>query len=148
MRIIPKQFATFAGIAAMSTAGLFGAVSHAQRPTVGHDHFMSEVETILAMTPAQRAQTQAAMQSARQSAMPIRQELKSTNQALRTAVRSDNTAEIQRLTTTEGQEIGQLMAIRSSALAKVYKTLTPDQRERADALHGLLMRGIHRQMES
>ncbi len=40
-----------------------------------------------------------------------------------------------------------LVAIRSSAVAKVYRTLTPDQKQRADALQQMLMRGIGQQME-
>jgi hypothetical protein len=72
---------------------------------------------------------------------------KFTNKALESAIRSDDTAQIQRLSTTEGQEIGQLMAIRNSAFAKVYKTLTPDQRTRAEALQRIVEQGIRRQRE-
>lgn len=98
------------------------------------------------MTPAQKDQAQTAMHKAQESAGPIQQELKSTNQALQAAVRTDDTAQIQRLSTTEGQEIGQLLAIRSSAVANVYKTLSPNQTARADALHNLLMRSSNQRM--
>ena len=33
-----------------------------------------------------------------------------------------------------GSELGQLMAIRSTAMAKVYQTLTPDQQQKLQAL--------------
>jgi hypothetical protein len=98
------------------------------------------------MTPQQKDQAQTAISEARQSAKPIREELMNTDKALETAVRSNQTAEIQRLSTTEGQEIGQLLAIRSSTVAKVYETLTPDQRNKADALHQLMERGVRQQM--
>lgn len=147
MKINPKPLVACTGIAALSAFGLFGAVSHAQKQATEHGRFMSEVETVLAMTPAQKDQAATAFQEARQSAQPIRQELMNTNKALETAVRSGDRADIQRLSTTEGQEIGQLTAIRSSAVAKVYKTLTPDQKQKADALQRILMQGVGRQME-
>ena len=142
MKIIPKQLVACTGIAALGALGLFGAVSHAQKQAAEHGRFMNEVETVLAMTPAQRDQAETVFQEARQSAQPIREELMNTNQALQAAVRSGNRADIQRLATTEGQEIGQLTAIRSSAVAKVYRTLTPEQQHRADALRQILMQGM------
>jgi Spy/CpxP family protein refolding chaperone len=147
MRIIPKQLVACTGVAALSAVGLFATAPKAPKPPVSQNHFMGEIETVLALTPAQKDQAQTAFQEARQSARPIRQELTNTNKALETAIRSGNTAQINRLATTEGQEIGQLMAIRSSAFAKVYKTLTPDQKTRADALQRILMQGTRQQME-
>lgn len=146
MKSIHKQLASYAGVAALSAAGLFGAVAHNPQTTAGHDRFITEIETVLSMTPAQKTDVQTVLQKARQSAEPVRQQLKATNQALRTAVRSDDTAQIQRLSATEGQEIGQLAAIRNSAVAQVYKSLTPDQKQRADALHQLMMQGFRREM--
>lgn len=143
---IAKQLIAFAGVGALTSVGLLASVSPAQNTTAPHDRFVNEIETVLSMTPKQKDEAQTAIQQARQSAKPIRQELMNTNKALRAAVRSDETAEIQRLSTTEGQEIGQLLAIRSSAVANVYKTLTPGQRSRADALHQLFARGIHQEM--
>ncbi len=143
---IPRQLIAFAGIGALTSVGLFASVTPAQQRTGHEGRFVGEMETVLAMTPQQRDQAQTAIQAARQSAKPIREELMNTNKALQTAVRSNETAEIQRLSTTEGQEIGQLLAIRSSTVAKVYKTLTPDQRARADALHQLLAQGVRREM--
>jgi autonomous glycyl radical cofactor GrcA len=51
-----------------------------------------------------------------------------------TSVEAGNTQQIQRLSATEGGEIGQLTAIRSSAFAQVFKTLTPDQQHKLVAL--------------
>ncbi len=143
---IPKQLIAFAGIGALTSVGLFASVTPAQQRTGHEGQFVGEIETVLAMTPQQKDQAQTAIQEARQSAKPIREELMNTNKALQSAVRSDESGAIQRLSTTEGQEIGQLLAIRSSTVAKVYKSLTPDQRARADALHQLLMRGVRQEM--
>jgi Spy/CpxP family protein refolding chaperone len=92
------------------------------------------------MTPAQKDATRTAFEQARRDAQPIEQELRNNQQSLQSAVRSDDSAEIQRLASAEGHEIGQLLAIRSDAAAKVYKTLTPDQKTKADALQQLIMR--------
>ena len=143
MGIIRKQLIAVAGVGALAAVGLLGSVAPSAKTTAPHDHFVTEIETVLAMTPAQKDQAQTAIAEARRSATPIRQELMNTNQALRSAVRSDNTAQIQRLSTTEGQEIGQLLAIRSSAVARVYNTLRPDQRTKADALQHLLMQSMN-----
>jgi Spy/CpxP family protein refolding chaperone len=143
---IRKQLIALAGVGALTSVSLFASVSPAPQPARHQDRFLSEIETVLAMTPKQKDQAQTAIQEARQSAKPVREELMNTNKALETAMRSDQAAEIQRLSTTEGQEIGQLLAIRSSVVAKVYQSLTPGQRTRADALHQLFAQGIRRQM--
>ena len=139
MKFIPNQLAACAGAAALSAASLFAVAPHAQKSTAMTPAFVNSTETVLGMTPTQKDETQTAFEQARQKAMPIEQELRTTRQSLESAIRSDDTAQIQRLATVEGQEIGQLAAIRSTAVAKVYKTLTPDQRTKADALQRLLM---------
>jgi len=149
MRIIPKQLAALASVGAFASVGLFASALSPARIPAGHqDRLITEIETVLAMTPAQKDQTQTAVQEARQAATPIRQDLMSTNRALRAAVRSDDTAQIQRLSTTEGQEIGQLLAIRSTAVSKVYKTLTPEQKVKADALRALMMHEMQQQVSN
>lgn len=139
MKFIPKQLVACAGVAVLGAAGLFAVAPHAQKSTTMTPAFVGSVETVLGMTPTQKDETQTAFEQARQKAMPIEQELRNTRQSLESAVRSDDTAQIQRLATVEGQEIGQLAAIRSTAVAKVYKTLTPDQRTKATALQQLLI---------
>lgn len=97
------------------------------------------------MTPRQKDEAQTCFQQAQQQAQPIRQQLMNTRTSLRAAIRNDDAAQIQRLSTVEGQEIGQLAAIRARAVAKVYKTLPPDQRTKATALQDLLMPYMHPQ---
>lgn len=148
MGMIQKQLMALAGAGALASMGLLASVAPSQKSTTPpHDRFVTEIETVLAMTPAQKDQARTAIDQARQSAMPIRQELMNTNRNLKDAIRTGNTAEIQHLSATEGQEIGQLLAIRSSAVAKVYQSLRPDQRTKADALQQLLMQGMQQRME-
>ena len=42
--------------------------------------------------------------------------------------------QIQQLASTEGSEFGQLAAVRSTAFAKVYQKLTPDQKTKLEAM--------------
>jgi len=144
MRNISKRLVCCASVLTFGAFSLFAAETHAQNRAAEQSRFWSEVETVLAMTPAQRNQAQTTIDQARQQAHPVRKELKNTNQALKSAIKSDNTSEIQKLSSTEGQDIGKLVAIRSSAMAKVYRNLTPDQQTKADALHQMMMQSSRR----
>lgn len=146
MGIFRKQLIAVAGAGALASMGLLASVAPSAKSATPHDRFATEIETVLAMTPAQKEQARTAIEQARRSAAPIRHELMNTSKALKAAIRSDNTAQIQHLSAAEGQEIGQLMAIRSSAVAKVYNTLGPGQRAQADALQQLMMQGMHQRM--
>src|SRR5579871_3914004 len=127
MKILPKQLVAYTGALTLGAFGLFAA-GNIPHKSATQDRFLAQVETVLSMTPAQKDQAQMAFDQAKQAAQPIRQQLKETAQALKAAIRSDNTDQIQRLSSVEGQDIGQLVTIRSTAVAKIYKTLTPDQR--------------------
>jgi Spy/CpxP family protein refolding chaperone len=127
-----RKFAAWTAVAALGAAGLFAAENPQARQHGGgrFGHFMSELN----LTDAQKAQAKSIFQGARQSAQPVRQQLMETRKSLRAAIKANDTAQIQQLSATEGNEIGQLAAIRGSAFAKVYQTLTPDQKQKADAL--------------
>jgi len=129
-----RKFAAWTAVAALGAAGLFAAeTSQARQQWRGHGrfgHFMSELN----LTDAQKAQAKSIFQGARQSAQPVRPQLLETRMSLRAAIQANDSAQIQQLSATEGNEIGQLTAIRGSAFAKVYQTLTPDQKQKAEAL--------------
>ena len=61
--------------------------------------------------------------------------MKQDRQALATAVKTNDTAQIDKLSATEVSLIGKLMAVRTEAMAKFYQVLTPEQRMKADQLH-------------
>jgi len=128
-----RKFATWTAVAALGVAGLFAAeTTQANRPWHGHGRgqFMSQLN----LTDAQKTQAKSIFQDARQSSQPVRQQLMETRKSLRAAVKANDTAQIQQLSTVMGSEMGQLTAIRSSASAKVYQTLTPEQKQKADEL--------------
>jgi periplasmic protein CpxP/Spy len=89
----------------------------------------------LNLTDAQKAQAKTIFQQARQSAQPILQQLKTNRQDLAAAVKADDTARIQQLAGVQGNLRGQLTVVRADAFAEFYKTLTPDQKAKADQLH-------------
>jgi len=120
MLSLTNKFAAWTAIAALGTASLFAAETSASGgPRHGrHGAFLTNY---LSLTDAQQAQAKSIFEAARQS--------------LRAAVQANNTSQIQQLAATEGGEIGQLAAIRGTAMAKVYQTLTPDQQQKLAALH-------------
>jgi Spy/CpxP family protein refolding chaperone len=89
----------------------------------------------LNLTEAQKTQARGFLQEARSSAKELGPQLKQNHQALAAAVKANNTADIERLSAEQGRLMGKMMAIHSEAFAKIYQTLTPDQRAKADQMH-------------
>ncbi|MGD0134190.1 MAG: Spy/CpxP family protein refolding chaperone [Bryobacteraceae bacterium] len=128
-----NKFAAWTAIAALGTVSLFAAETSAAG---GHRHgrMGAFLSSYLNLTPAQQAQAKSIFQGARQSGHPVRQQLNQTRQSLRAAVQANDAAQIQQLAASEGGQIGQLAAIRSTAMAKVYQILTPDQQQKLASL--------------
>jgi Spy/CpxP family protein refolding chaperone len=134
MKTFTNKFAAWTAIAVLgATTSLFAAPTS---PAGGHRHGRhgAFLAAYLNLTPAQQAQEKSIFQGARQSGQPVRQQLRQTRQSLRTAVQANDTAQIQQLAQTEGGELGQLAAIRSTAMAKVHQILTPEQQQKLAAL--------------
>jgi len=137
MKNFRNNFAAWTGIAILGTSlGATSLFAAQTSPASGHRHgrhgaFLS---AYLNLTAAQKAQQKSIFQEARQSAQPVRQQLRETRESLRAAVQANNTEQIQQLAKTEGSELGQLMAIRSTAMAKVHQILTPEQQQKLAAL--------------
>jgi Spy/CpxP family protein refolding chaperone len=102
----------------------------------------------LNLTPAQRAQAKAEFQAAHQSAQPIRRQLKQVRLAMFQAVRANDTAKIDQLSAQEAGLKGQISAMRHEAFAKLYSTLNPEQRAKADRLPAHLRQMRQRRIES
>jgi len=106
-------------------------------PEVKRGHWdLNHLTQALNLTDSQRAQAQTIFQNARQSAQPIREELKQNREKLTAAAKiSKNEAEIQKLAGEQGRLLGKLIAIRTEASAKFYQILTAEQRVKADEMH-------------
>jgi Spy/CpxP family protein refolding chaperone len=134
MKPFRNTFAAWTAIAVLgATTSLFAAETS---PAGGHRHGRhgAFLTAYLNLTPAQQAQEKSIFQEARQSGQPVRQQLRQTRQSLRAAVQANDAAQIQQLATTEGSELGQLMAVQSTAMAKVHQILTPEQQQKLSAL--------------
>ena len=130
MKLVFNKLATGMAIVVLCGTEVFAHATHPPVPVQRGERFLSEMEMALNMTPEQRTTAHAAFQEARKSAEPIRKELVETRKSLQAAVQAGNLEQIQQLAATEGNQIGQLTALRSTAFAKIYKTLTPEQREK------------------
>jgi Spy/CpxP family protein refolding chaperone len=95
---------------------------------------LDRLATELNLTPQQRTQAQNLMNQARQQSEPIVAQLKQIRQQLATAVKTNNTADIDKLSANQGVLIGQLTAIHTKAMAQGYAMLTPEQKQKADQL--------------
>ena len=129
MSTFRTKFAAWTAVATLGAASLFAAQTTPAAGGHRHGRMGAFLSSYLNLTPAQQAQQKSIFQEARQSAMPVRQQLKQTRQSLRAAIQSNNTAQIQQLATSEGSQVGQLAAIRGEAMAKAYQILTPDQQQ-------------------
>jgi len=129
MSTFRTKFAAWTAVAALGAASLLSAQTAPAAGGHRHGRMGAFLSSYLNLTPAQQAQQKSIFQEARQSAMPVRQQLKQTRQSLRAAIQTNNAAQIQQLATTEGSQVGQLAAIRGEAMAKAYQILTPDQQQ-------------------
>ena len=134
MKPFRNKFAAWTAIAVLgATTSLFAAETS---PAGGHRHGRhgAFLTAYLNLTPAQQAQEKTIFEGARQSAQPLRQQLRQTRESLHAAVQANNTAQIQQLAASEGSQVGQLAAIHGTAMAKVYQMLTPDQQQKMASL--------------
>src|ERR1035438_5841348 len=74
----------------------------------------------LNLTDAQKQQAKTILQSARQTAQPLAQQLKQDRAALTAAVEAGDSARMQQLSTEMGSLRGNVLGVRSLAMAKFY----------------------------
>src|SRR6266487_2977435 len=126
------------GLGALATGMIFAQTgSPDQRqaaPAQRRAHFAQRMADYLNLTSDQSAQAKQIMVGARQEAAPLRQQMKQNRQALAAAIKAGNDAQIDQITKAEAPVIAQLAAIRAHAKEKVYATLTPEQKAKADQM--------------
>lgn len=144
----------FATIAAM-TAGMALAQQAPANPpasanTPAHRPFARmhrQMAKALNLTDAQKQQAKAIFQETRQRTQPIRAELRQNRKAMSEAIKADNKADIQKLSKTDGELMGRLLAARNEAKAKFYSLLTPEQRATAQKLHAQFRQRMEQRRE-
>jgi Spy/CpxP family protein refolding chaperone len=100
----------------------------------------------LNLTPAQKEHARAIFRQARDTAKPVRDQLRQNREAMAAAVKVDNKAQIDRLSADGGKLMGQLTATRTEAMARFYQELTPQQRAKADQIHQRLQAHMRERM--
>ena len=100
-------------------------------PGCGHQQMMQALN----LTPEQQQNAKTIFADARQKTEPIRQQMHQNREALYAAVKANNTAKIEQISSHQGELQGKVLAVRSEAKAKFYAMLTPEQRTKADQMH-------------
>lgn len=140
-----NRFAKYAA-ATVATVALTAAFAFAQNPHhaaragAGRQAMLergfARMAQHLGLTDTQKEQAKAVFEQARQQAEPLRVQMKQNREAIAQAVKAGKPdAELQSLAATSGTLMGQLTAIHLQAMSKVYATLTPDQKQKADQMH-------------
>jgi Spy/CpxP family protein refolding chaperone len=114
-----------------------------EHPVFGHQQMMQALN----LTTAQQQQAQTIFGDANQKAQPLQQEMRQNREALFAAVKANNTSQIERLSSQQGELQGKAMAIRSEAMAKFYAILTPEQRTKADQIHQQMRQRMQERMQ-
>ena len=97
---------------------------------------LDHVSEVLNLSEAQKTQARTIFDQARQSAQPVRQELRANREKLSAAAKvANNDSDIQKLSVEQGRLLGKLIAIHTEARAKFYQILTPEQRVKSDQMH-------------
>jgi periplasmic protein CpxP/Spy len=141
-----RQFLTLLASGALAAGMVFAQASATPAPgapagTTQHAHrnfmqrHLARISQELNLSDTQKAQAKMIFGQARDTAKPVRDQLKANRQALTAAVKADNRSDIERLSATRGNLMGKMVAIRTEASAKFYQMLTPEQRTKADQLH-------------
>jgi Spy/CpxP family protein refolding chaperone len=132
----------------MMAGGMFLAAGQTATQPAGRPNRGERIANYLNLTDAQRAQAKAEFQATRASTQPARQQLKQVRQQMFQAMQANDTARIAQLSSQAGAIKGQLLAARTSTMAKLYASLTPEQKAKADQLPAHLQqmrqRGIQR----
>lgn len=96
--------------------------------------FRGRVAKALGLSAEQKAQIRTIRQQSKTSAQPVVAQLKQNRASLNAAIKAGDTAQIQSLSKSQGELMGQVLTIRTEAKAQVYAGLSPDQRTKFDAI--------------
>jgi len=111
-------------------------------------HRFDRFSAALNLTDAQKQQAQAAFKEAHQATAKFAPQLKANREAMAAAIKADNKTEIDRLAAERGRLMGKTMATRDEAFAKIYQTLTPEQRTKADQMREQFRTRMHEHMQN
>lgn len=147
-----RKFLSIAGVSvlaagmalAQSTAAPDTATPNTAAPNSGRHSWrhgqagsmLNRLAAKLNLTDAQKQQAQTIFANARQSAKPVRDQLKQDRQALRAAAKSGaSESQINQLANKMGPLMAKTTAIHAKAFSKFYAILTPAQQNQLNQMH-------------
>jgi Spy/CpxP family protein refolding chaperone len=98
------------------------------------EYFVQHLSKELSLTPDQQTQVRNIFADTRKSAEALAPKMQQEREALKTAVKSGNDREIDRILQQNSQLNADYEAMHVKAMAKVYRILTPDQKTKFDQL--------------
>jgi len=123
--------------AALAGAGLVAAQGLRRGFGGGPAHRLQMLATVLDLTETQKEQAKAIFEAARQQAEPAVAQLRQGHEAMEAAVKAGRSdAELQQIADRQGAWMGQVAGAYAKGFAKFYAILTPEQKAKADKLHG------------
>jgi Spy/CpxP family protein refolding chaperone len=103
------------------------AISKVPKSAAKTAKYLSSLTTLLGLSSAQQEQATAIFAAAVAARTPIRANMKTTRQALTTAIKNNNSTGIAQLSVALGNLTGQHTAAGANANAAFYQILTADQ---------------------
>ncbi len=127
-------------IASVGAFAARGALAQAG-PRGGHHGMfgprLGMLATVLDLTDAQKAEAKTILDNARQASQPYVTQLREGHQQMEQAVKSGAGAQqLQQIADNQGATIAKVIGIHASAFSQFYALLTPEQKAKADKLHG------------
>lgn len=99
---------------------------------------VERIAGMLGLTDDQKSKATTIFGDAARAAQPLRQQMRDARTSLQTAVRANDAAQIDKLSTTIGTLTAQTTAIESKAEAQFIATLTPEQVSKLPEGFGLM----------
>jgi Spy/CpxP family protein refolding chaperone len=122
--------------AALTAGGLMANQQTPLQHRQARVNFVDRVSTALNLTDQQKHQAKTIFTSERESARPVRQQLREERKSVQSAIVAGKpAAEVQMLAKNEGPALAGLAGMRAAAFAKFYTVLTPAQQQKLAGLH-------------
>lgn len=122
----------------LATASAISALAQTQptppNPADMANHQVKRLTTLLSLTSAQQQQATTIYTNAAKSEQTIREGEKESHDSLRTAIKANDTASIDQLSTKMAQAMAQMTSIKAKADAAFYQILTADQQTKLSDL--------------
>jgi Spy/CpxP family protein refolding chaperone len=103
-------------------------------PATIAQHRVNYLTTVLSLTPAQQQQATTFFTEAATTASSVFPQIKTARQSLATAIKSNDTGQINQLSSTIGGYVTQLVTAQATAKAQFYQILTADQQSKLTQL--------------